>query len=102
MDNQTKYLSQIKTNKLENLDYEFIIAQLCVLNNKPFEDMKKALDDLISSGLFALNGEEAVNYNQPNNEMLEDAKRLLLKSKKAIIHLSWKEKFKEQKVILLF
>ncbi len=81
MDNQTKYLSQIKTNKLENLDYEFIIAQLCVLNNKPFEDMKKALDDLISSGLFALNGEEAVNYNQPNNEMLEDAKRLLLKNK---------------------
>jgi len=47
----------------------------------PFEDMKKALDDLISSGLFALNGEEAVNYNQPNNEMLEDAKRLLLKNK---------------------
>jgi len=81
VDNQTKYLSQIKTNKLENLDYEFIIAQLCVLNNKPFEDMKKALDDLISSGLFALNGEEAVNYNQPNNEMLEDAKRLLLKNK---------------------
>ena len=81
MDNQTKYLSQIKTNKLENLDYEFIIAQLCVLNNKPFEHMKKALDDLISSGLFALNGEEAVNYNQPNNEMLEDAKRLLLKNK---------------------
>ena len=81
MDNQTKYLSQIKTNKLENLDYEFIIAQLCVLNNKPFEDMKKALDDLISSGLFALNGEEAVNYNQPNNEILEDAKRLLLKNK---------------------
>ena len=81
MDNQTKHLSQIKTNKLENLDYEFIIAQLCVLNNKPFEDMKKALDDLISSGLFALNGEEAVNYNQPNNEMLEDAKRLLLKNK---------------------
>lgn len=81
MDNQTKYLSQIKTNKLENLDYEFIIAQLCVLNNKPFEEMKKALDDLISSGLFALNGEEAVNYNQPNDEMLEDAKRLLLKNK---------------------
>ncbi len=81
MDNQTKYLSQIKTNKLENLDYEFIIAQLCVLNNKPFEEMKKALDDLISSGFFALNGEEAVNYNQPNDEMLEDAKRLLLKNK---------------------
>lgn len=81
MENQTKYLNQIKTNKLENLDYDFIIAQLCVLNNKPFEEMKNVLDELILSGLFALNGDEPVNHNAPSDEMLEDANRLLLKNK---------------------
>ena len=44
---KNKILNQIEVNRLTELDYEFIIAQLCVLNNKPFEDMKQVLDELI-------------------------------------------------------
>ena len=32
-----KILQQIQVNKLENLEYSFLISQLCVLNNKSFE-----------------------------------------------------------------
>ena len=81
MDNKNKYLNQIEQNKLGELDYEFIIAQLCVLNNKPFEEMKNALDELISSGLFALHGAEPVNSNQADDDMLLDAEKLLFKNK---------------------
>ena len=50
MELQEKILLQIKTNKLEKFDVDFIIAQLCVLNNKPFEDMKSVVDRMIKSG----------------------------------------------------
>ncbi len=45
-----KILQQIKINNLNNLNYEFIIAQLCVLNNRPFNEVKDILDKLILSG----------------------------------------------------
>ena len=44
---EEKILQQIKINKLEQFDEDFIIAQLCVLNNKPFNEMKKVVDKLI-------------------------------------------------------
>lgn len=85
MENQ-KYLSQIKINKLDQEEYEFIIAQLCVLNNKPFEEMKNALDSLIASGLFTLKGDVlsqklAEREEEQLNEMLVDAEKLLLKNR---------------------
>ena len=41
-------LKQIQENKLKNLDYELIISQLTVLNNKPYELIKITLDKLVS------------------------------------------------------
>lgn len=54
-----KYLDQIEKNKLDMLDYDFLIVQLCVLNNKPFVDMKEIVDNLIHSGKLVIKGSEA-------------------------------------------
>ncbi len=45
-----KILNQIIINKLNKLDYEFALAQLCVLNNKPFDEVKKIVDVLMAEG----------------------------------------------------
>lgn len=42
-----KILNQININKLNNLDYNFLISQLCVLNNKTFEEVQKIVDQLL-------------------------------------------------------
>ncbi len=87
---KNKILNQIAVNKLADLDYEFIIAQLCVLNNKPFEDMKQVLDELIVEGLFKLKG---VNDDAPafpyenkkgnkHNDMVLEAEEMLYRKDK--------------------
>lgn len=50
MDLQKLILEQIKKNKLSNLTYELLLTQLTVLNNKPYETIKKVVDTLIASG----------------------------------------------------
>ena len=47
-------LKQIQENKLKNLDYELIISQLTVLNNKPYEQIKIVLDKLVSQNRLQL------------------------------------------------
>lgn len=78
---KNKILNQIEANKLENFDYDFIIAQLCVLNNKPFDEMKSALDELILSGEFKIKSknEPPFPYNKTSQEenMLLDAEEML-------------------------
>ena len=69
MDIQDKILKQIKNNKLETLDYEFMIAQVCVLNNKPFSEMKILVDNLIADGL--------VQVNMPQDEEVEQEERVV-------------------------
>ena len=49
-----KLLQQIQINKLENLDYQFLISQLCVLNNKSFEVVQKIVDQLIFEKLITV------------------------------------------------
>ena len=49
-------LEQIKTNKLDSLNYDLIINQLEVLNNKSYDIIKSNLDALISSGMLKLDG----------------------------------------------
>lgn len=78
---KNKILNQIEANKLENFDYDFIIAQLCVLNNKPFDEMKSALDELILSGEFKIKSknEPPFPYKKTSQEenMLLDAEEML-------------------------
>ena len=45
-------LEQIKVNKLENLEYDMIVSQLTVLNNKPYETIKEFVDKLIAKNLL--------------------------------------------------
>ncbi len=52
MKERMKIENQIANNRLVDLEYDFVIAQLCVLNNKPYEDMKIQLDNLIDSGVY--------------------------------------------------
>ena len=47
-------IKQIKINKLANLEYELVISQLSVLNNKPYELIKMTLDRLVSENKVTL------------------------------------------------
>lgn len=88
---KNKILNQIEVNRLAELDYEFIIAQLCVLNNKPFEDMKQILDELIVEGAFKLKNSETeeqapafpyANKKQHNHDLIEEAEEMLSRKDK--------------------
>lgn len=77
---KNKILNQIEANKLENFDYDFIIAQLCVLNNKPFDEMKSALDELILSGEFKIKSKNKPPFpykSKVDENMLLDAEEML-------------------------
>ena len=77
---KNKILNQIEANKLENFDYDFIIAQLCVLNNKPFDEMKSALDELILSGEFKIKSKNEPPFpykSKVDENMLLDVEEML-------------------------
>lgn len=49
-------IEQIHKNKLLKLEYNMIINQLMVLNNRPFEIVKKEVDELIALGEIKIKG----------------------------------------------
>jgi len=59
-------IEQIKNNKLSNLNYDLIISQLEVLNNKSYDIIKSNLDSLIASGRVKLGGVTTEQKWQPN------------------------------------
>ena len=81
MDLDDKILLQVRTNNLEKYDVDFIIAQLCVLNNKPFDLMKEKVDDMVEKGLIVPSVQDNTRstikvdnvpkspYNQTNEEI---------------------------------
>ena len=93
IDIRMKIENQISTNKLAGLEYDFVIAQLCVLNNKPYQDMKNELDNLIEDGVYEVVDNklvvcgkakrrakvEATSYSNNNvsEEMLDQAYSML-------------------------
>ena len=77
MQDRNKIELQIANNRLLGLEYDFVIAQLCVLNNKPYEDMKIELDNLIDAGKYIVNN----NLLESNNDFLEKSQKGI-KSKK--------------------
>ena len=58
---EEKILNQISINKLSQLNYEFAIAQLCVLNNKPYDEIKKVVDKLIDNKLVTFSDLTTLN-----------------------------------------
>ena len=70
--NPEKILEQISINKLDRLEYPYLIAQLCVLNNRPYEEIKVVVDDLLKKGKLELNnlaGETVPKYHTEEPEM---------------------------------
>ncbi len=49
-------LEQIELNKLGGLEYDLLISQLTVLNNKPYAEIKEILDRLIKKGRISVQG----------------------------------------------
>ena len=76
---KNKILNQIEVNKLSNMSYKFIIAQLCVLNNKPFDEMKNALDQLIVDGDFKIKNENDsfVQTSNVDDDLIYQANEIL-------------------------
>lgn len=76
---KNKILNQIEVNKLSNMSYEFIIAQLCVLNNKPFDEMKNTLDQLIVDGDFKIKNENDsfVQTSNVDDDLIYQANEIL-------------------------
>lgn len=61
---EKQVLNQIKINKLNGLEYSFIISQLCVLNNKSYQDVRDVVDGLIAKGKVKVKG-----VVPPNNQV---------------------------------
>ena len=49
-------VEQIEKNRLSSFNYDFVINQLEVLNNKSYSEIKSILDSLIASGRVTLTG----------------------------------------------
>ena len=60
MDFHDKILHQIKNNKLNGQSIDFVISSLCVLNNMPFAEIKKAIDDLLDVQELELNSNQEI------------------------------------------
>lgn len=60
---QENILEQIKINKLDNLGYDLLISQLTVLNNKPYDVIKGAVDKLIAKNLISNKVEDEPKQN---------------------------------------
>lgn len=63
-------LEQVKKNKLANYDYEFIVSQLAVLNNEPYEQIKIVVDKLIASKKLKIKSKEN-NSPMPKKEKID-------------------------------
>ncbi len=60
MNFREKMIHQIEVNRLEGLEYGFVVGQLCVLNNKPYEEMSIALDKLINAGVVFKSSDDKI------------------------------------------
>jgi len=66
---ESEIVEQIKTNKLQKLDYDMLVSQLTVLNNKPFEVVKSAVDKLILKNIIKLNNTKVQVKKVKSKEM---------------------------------
>lgn len=55
-----KIIHQIEMNRLDGVEYGFLVGQLCVLNNKPYDEMTTVVDKFISAGILIKNSDNLV------------------------------------------
>lgn len=70
---EREIVEQIKINKLQKLDYDMLVSQLTVLNNKPFEVVKSAVDKLILKNIIKLNNDKVKVKKVKNKEVSKSA-----------------------------
>lgn len=94
--NPDKILEQINVNKLDKLEYPYLIAQLCVLNNKPYEEIKVMVDSLLANGKLELSKKDSIPV-QPKVEEVKPIVNALnnKKSKKSAYSVKRKRSKKE-------
>ena len=68
-------IEQIKNNRLDSLNYDLVINQLEVLNNKSYDVIKSNLDSLINSGKVHLKGMATEKKWQPTPKQSKPKKR---------------------------
>lgn len=66
MDMHDIILHQIINNKLNGTNYDFVIGQLCVLNNKPYLEVKTLIDELIEINELGLNSANEIVVEELN------------------------------------
>lgn len=59
--------NQIKINRLDGQEYGFIVSQLCVLNNKAYDDIRGFVDQLVREKKISVAG-----FVPPNNQVKTD------------------------------
>lgn len=63
-----KVLNQIRINRLDGEEYSFVVSQLCVLNNKPFDEVKEIVDELIRTKKVSVAGAVPPNNKVKTNK----------------------------------
>ncbi len=63
MELRDEILKQIKNNKLDMLNYDMLVSQLTVLNNKPHDVIKKIVDELIDGKKIRIQTPESSDDN---------------------------------------
>lgn len=81
-----KIIHQIEVNRLDGLEYGFIIGQLCVLNNKPYDEMTTVVDKFIKAGILVKNSDNLVAIKKKSTMPVKDvASKKNKKSKKQVV-----------------
>lgn len=79
MDFYDKVLSQIKENNLIGLEKDFLISQLCVLNNKSYAEIRNVVEDLELSKELNLNSKKNKIERVDKDTFIKNSKEKYLK-----------------------
>lgn len=103
MNYNDKIIHQIEINKLDGQEYGFLVGQLCVLNNKSYDEMTTVVDKFLKAGILVKNRENIVCIKK-NNKMtssLESGKKSK-KQRKSTAAISKEENLMQEAERLLY
>ena len=75
MNYNEKIIHQIEINKLDGMEYGFVIGQLCVLNNKPYEEMTNVVEKLVSNGYLVKDQKNMLTIHQKKQKQKSFSKK---------------------------
>ena len=103
MNYNDKIIHQIEINKLDGQEYGFLVGQLCVLNNKSYDEMTTVVDKFLKAGILVKNRENIVciKKNNKTTSSLESGKKSK-KQRKSTATLSKEENLMQEAERLLY